>query len=50
MSIISRFSRVVPNLTRHLYSDLEFVQRISGKSISSTLSIVDFTEALISKL
>jgi hypothetical protein len=50
MSIISRFSCVVPNLTKHSYSDLESVQRTSGKSISSTLSIVDFTKALMSKL
>jgi hypothetical protein len=50
MSIISRFSCIVLNLTRHLYSNLEFVQRTSGKSISSTLSIIDFTKAPISKL
>jgi hypothetical protein len=49
MSIISRFSCVVPNLTRHSYNNLEFIQRTSGKSISSTLSIVNFTKALISK-
>jgi hypothetical protein len=49
MSIISRFSRVIPNLTKHSYSDLEFVQKTSSKSISSTLSIVDFTKALMSK-
>jgi hypothetical protein len=49
MSIISRFSCVVPNLTKHSYNDLEFVQRTSGKSILSTLSIVDFTKALMSK-
>jgi len=48
MSIIRRFSCVVPSLTRHLYSDLEFVQRISGRSIPSTLSIVDLTKALMS--
>ena len=50
MSIIRRFSCVVPRLTRHLYSDLEFVQRISGRSIPSTLSIVDLTKALMSNL
>ena len=50
MSIISCFSCVVLNLTRHLYSNLEFVQRTSGKSILSTLSIINFTKALISKL
>jgi hypothetical protein len=50
ISIISRFSCVIPNLTRHLYSDLEFIQKTSGKSILSTLSIVDFTKALMSKL
>jgi hypothetical protein len=33
-----------------LYSDLEFVQRIRGKSILRTLSIVDLIEALMSKL
>ena len=49
MSIIRRFSCVVPSLTRHLYSDLEFIQRISGKSILSTLSIIDLIEALILK-
>jgi hypothetical protein len=50
ISIISRFSYIIPNLTKHLYNNLEFVQRISGKSILSTLSIVNFTKALISKL
>jgi hypothetical protein len=50
MSIISRFSCIIPNLTRHLYSNLESVQRTSSKSILSTLLIVDFTKALISKL
>ena len=47
-SIINRFSCVVPNLTKHSYSDLESVQRISGKSILSTLSIVDLTKAPMS--
>ena len=49
MSIISRFSCVIPNLTKHLYSDLESIQRTSSKSISSTLSIIDFTKAPMSK-
>jgi len=49
MSIIRRFSCVVPSLTRHSYSDLESVQRISGKSIPSTLSIVNLTKAPMSK-
>jgi hypothetical protein len=48
--IISRFSCIVPSLTKHLYNNFEFVQKISGKSISSTLSIVDFIKALMSKL
>jgi hypothetical protein len=48
MSIIRRFSCVVPSLIRHSYSDLEFIQRISGRSILSTLSIVDLTKALMS--
>jgi len=50
ISIINRFSCVVPNLTKHLYSNLEFIQRTSSKSILSTLSIIDFIKALISKL
>jgi hypothetical protein len=33
-----------------LYNNLEFVQRIRGKSIPRTLSIVNFAKALISKL
>jgi hypothetical protein len=49
MSIISRFSCVVPNLTRQLYNNFESIQRTSSKSIPSTLSIIDLTEALISK-
>jgi len=49
MSIINRFSCVVPSFTRQSYNDLESVQRTSGKSIPSILSIVDLTEALILK-
>jgi hypothetical protein len=49
ISIIRCFSRVVPNLTRHLYNDFESVQTTSSSSISSTLSIIDLTEAPISK-
>jgi hypothetical protein len=45
-----RFSCVVPNLTKHLYNNFEFVQRTSSRSIPSTLSIVDLTKALILKL
>ena len=48
-SIISRFSYIILNLTRHLYNNLESVQRTSGKSISSTLLIINFTKAPISK-
>jgi hypothetical protein len=46
--IISLFSCVVPSFTRHFYSDLESVQRIRGKSIPRTLSIVDLTKAPMS--
>jgi len=49
-SIINRFSCVVPNFTRQLYNDLEYIQRTNGRSIPSILSIVDFTDAPISKL
>jgi len=49
ISIIRRFSCVVPNFTKHLYNDFESVQRTSGKSIPSILSIVDLTKAPISK-
>jgi hypothetical protein len=49
ISIIKRFSCIIPNLTKHSYNDFEFVQRISGKSIPSTLSIINLTKALISK-
>jgi len=49
ISIINRFSCVVPNLTKHSYNDFESVHRINGKSIPSTLSIVDLTKAPISK-
>ena len=48
MSIMSRFSCVVPNLTRHSYSDFESVQITSGRSICSALSTVDLTDAPIS--
>jgi hypothetical protein len=50
ISIMRRFSCVVPNLTKHSYNNLESVQRTRGKSILRTLSIVDFAKALISKL
>ena len=50
MSIINRFSCVVPSFTRQSYNNLESVQRTSGKSIPNILSIVDLIEALISKL
>ena len=50
ISIIRRFSCIVPNLTKHSYNDFEFVQRTSGKSILSILSIVDLIKAPISKL
>jgi hypothetical protein len=50
ISIIRRFSYVIPNLTKHLYNNLEFVQRIKGKSILKTLSIVNLTKALMSNL
>jgi len=50
ISIIRRFSYVIPNLTKHLYNDLESVQRIRGKSILKTLSIVNLTKALILNL
>ena len=49
MSIIRRFSYVVPNLIRQSYNDLESMQRTSGKLIPSTLLTVDLIEALILK-
>ena len=49
ISIIRRFSCVVPNLIKHSYNDLESVYRTSGRSIPSILSIVDLTKAPISK-
>jgi len=49
MSIINRFSCVVPSFTRQSYNNLESVQRTSGKSIPSILSIVNLTKAPISK-
>jgi hypothetical protein len=49
MSIIRRFSYVVPNLIRQLYNNLESVQRTSGKLIPSALLTVDLIEALILK-
>jgi len=50
ISIIRRFSCVIPNLTKHLYNNLESVQRTKGKSILRTLSIVNLTKALMSNL
>ena len=50
ISIIRRFSCVIPNLTKYSYNNFESVQRTSSKSILSTLSIVDLTKAPISKL
>jgi hypothetical protein len=50
ISIIRRFSCIVPNLTKHLYNNLEFMQRTRGKSIPKTLSIVNLTKALILNL
>jgi hypothetical protein len=50
ISIIRRFSCVIPNLTKHLYNNFESVQRTNSKSILSTLSIVNLTKALILKL
>jgi hypothetical protein len=49
MSIISRFSCVVPSLTRQSYNDLKLVQKTSNKLILRILSIVDLTEAPMSK-
>ena len=49
ISIIRRFSCVVPNFTKHLYNDFESVQRTSSKSIPSILSIVDLIKAPILK-
>jgi hypothetical protein len=48
ISIIKRFSCVVPNLTKHSYNNLEFVQKTKGKSIPRTLSSIALIEALIS--
>jgi Txe/YoeB family toxin of Txe-Axe toxin-antitoxin module len=49
MSIISRFSCIVPSLTRQSYNDLELVQRTSSKLIPRIMSIVNLIEALMSK-
>ena len=49
ISIINRFSCVVPNLTKHSYNDFESVYKTSGKSIPSTLSIVVLAKALMLK-
>ena len=50
ISIIKRFSCVVPNFTRHSYNDLESVHSIRGKlSICSISSIVYLIEAPVSK-
>jgi hypothetical protein len=50
MSIIRRFSYVVPSFTRHSYSDLESVHSARGKFlICSINSIVYLIEALVSK-
>jgi len=49
MSIMRRFSCVVPSFTRQSYNDFESVYKTSSKSIPSTLSIVDLAKVLISK-
>jgi hypothetical protein len=49
MSIIRRFSCVVPSFTRQLYNNFESVHRTSSKSIPSTLSIIDLVEVPILK-
>jgi hypothetical protein len=49
ISIIRRFSYVVPNLTRQSYNNLESVQRTSGRLIFRALLIVVLREALILK-
>jgi hypothetical protein len=49
MLIISRFSCVIPSLTRYSYNNFESIQSTKGRSISRILSIVDLVEILISK-
>ena len=50
MSIIRRFSLIVPSLTRHLQSDFELVQSISGSLIYRSYLIVNLITALILNL
>jgi hypothetical protein len=50
MSIINRFSCIILNLTKHLYNNFEFVQRINSKSIPNILLIINLIKALILKL
>jgi len=49
ISIIKRFFCVIPNLTKYSYNNLEFIQRIKGKSILKTLLIINLIKALILK-
>jgi hypothetical protein len=48
ISIIRRFSYIIPNLTKHLYNNLKFIQRIKGKLILKTLSIINLIKAFMS--
>ena len=49
MSIIRRFSCVVPSLTRHSYSDFELVQSISSRLILRTSLVMALRAPAISK-
>jgi hypothetical protein len=50
MSIIRRFSLVVPSLTKHLYNEKELVQTIVGIAGNSSCSVIILSVKLIAKL
>jgi hypothetical protein len=50
MSIIRRFSLVVPSLTKHLYNKKESVQTIVGIASNSSCSVIILSVKLIAKL
>jgi hypothetical protein len=50
MSIIRRFSLVVPSLTKHLYNKKESVQTIIGIADNSSCSVIILSVKLIAKL
>jgi hypothetical protein len=50
MSIIRRFSLVVPSLTKHLYNKKELVQTIVGIAGNLSCSVIILSVELIAKL